>query len=149
MDVVRRHIGYRRRSAAGLAVVIGIGIVLGCDSETTPPFGASRAAVTGRVTSGGAGLAAVSLTAVVFFEAACTGAAVPVTFDPTNAATGADGRFSLGILANGFSSFDGCIKLTLTRAADGGTLSVTKSPVVFTDTRSGPPVTTQVEIAWP
>jgi hypothetical protein len=138
------------RLTAGLAAMYGgIVLVLACSDSTTPPFSTSRATVAGRISAGGTGLARVSISPVLYYELACTGPALPVTLQPATVTSAADGRFRVEIEAFGFSSFDGCVGLTVRRPEDGATMSVTKAPVTFVDVAKGPPVATQFDVVWP
>ena len=144
---------HRRRlvAAASRAAVCGASaFALACDSNgTTPPFGSSRATVAGRISASGAALSGVSVSPVIYHESGCTGPELPVTLQPPTVVSGADGGYSVRILANGFSSFGGCVRLTLRRPEGGATATVTKAPVTFVEVDKGQPVTTQFDITWP
>jgi hypothetical protein len=86
---------------------------------------------------------------VVYHEPGCTGPQLPVTLQPLTVVSGADGSYSVRILANGFSSFSGCVRLTLRRPDDAATVTVTKAPVTFVEVEKGDPVPTQFDIIWP
>lgn len=147
----RRSPNRRRpwRLTAGLTAMYGgIVLVLAC-SDSTPSFGASRATVAGRISAGGAGLVGVSISPVIYYVADCTGLALPVTLQPATVTSAGDGRYRVTVEAFGFSSFDGCVGLTLRRPEDGATLSVTRAPVRFVDERAGTSDTTQFDVVWP
>ena len=124
--------------------------VAACGSDrSTPPFGSSRGAIAGRISAEGVALVGVSVSPVVYFEPACTGPALPVTLQPLAVVTGADGGYAVSLLANGFSSFAGCVRLTLQRPGENTTVTVTKAPVTFVEVGKGEPVTTPFDINWP
>jgi hypothetical protein len=86
---------------------------------------------------------------VVYHEPGCAGRQLPVTLQPLTVVSGADGSYSVRILANGFSSFSGCVRLMLRRPDDAATVTVTKAPVTFVEVEKGDPVPTQFDIIWP